>query len=195
MIEEILLVVLTILIIWNIALYLEFPEATEKSSIDNRRYIVKATYDNPVDAADILAKLNAINKRVIAHMEKKYEGTSLADHVRFMASNYNGDVLSEHTPRTTRNTSYVLGKGEQIKLCLRDKNTGKFFDMNTLIFVDLHELSHLFDFNYGHESKFWEGFKTILGEAVELGIYNPVDYSQHAAKYCGMTITDNPYFY
>jgi hypothetical protein len=67
--------------------------------------------------------------------------------------------------------------------------------MNTLIFVDLHELSHLFDFSYGHEKEFWSGFKIILREAVELGLYDPVDYSRHAAKYCGMVINDNPYFY
>jgi WLM domain len=194
MLEELLFLVLAILVIWYVAMSLEFPVMMVRSSIDNREYRVKEKYGNSQEAANILAKLNAVNHAVINHMIKKYAKTSLANKVKFMADNYNGDVLQEHTPRTTTNTSYVLGKGEEIKMCLRDKETGKFFDMNTLVFVDLHELSHLFDYDYGHEKQFWEGFKVILGEAVELGLYDPIDYSKHATKYCGMTITDNPYF-
>jgi len=194
MLREFLILVLAILLIWNIYMYFEFPETRIKSSVDNKVYTVKKIYDNPSEAADILARLNAINKQVIEHMLKKYEGTALEPNVRFMASNYNGDVMHEHTPRSTINTSYVLGKGDEIRLCLRDKKTGKFFEMNTLIFVNLHELAHLFDFKFGHERVFWDGFRVILQNAVELKLYNPVDYRKHAAKYCGMHITDNPYF-
>lgn len=194
MIRESLVIVLVVLMIWNLYLRTEFPETTVKSSIDNRTYTVKKIYDNPNEAADILARLNNINKKVIEHMKNKYQGTPLEANVNYMSSNYNGDVMQEHTPRTTKNTSYVLGKGEEIRLCLRDKKTGEFFDMNTLIFVSLHELAHLFDFKFGHERVFWDGFKVILENAVELGLYEPVNYKKHKAKYCGMYISDSPYF-
>ena len=188
-----LIIILIILLLWNIKLAVEFPERLTVSIIDGKEYTVKKHYKNHQKASDILAKLNHINKTVIAHMQKKYTKSPKVD-VEFLAENYNGDVLSEHTPRTTVNTSYVLNKGDLIKLCLRDQKTGEFHDMNTLIFVNLHELSHLLDRAYGHNKSFWYGFQTVLKEAVELGLYKPVDYNKHPVNYCGMQIHSSPYF-
>ena len=42
--------------------------------------------------------------------------------------------------------------------------------------------------------EFWENFKFILKNAVSIGIYEPKDYKKKPQKYCGMTITDNPYY-
>jgi hypothetical protein len=174
-------------------MYVEFPERLTVSIIDGKEYAVKKHYKNHQKASDILARLNIVNKTVIAHMKKKYADSSEVD-VDFLVENYNGDALSEHIPKTTINTSYVLNKGDLIKLCLRDKKTGDFHDMNTLIFVNLHELSHLLDREYGHNKSFWRGFQTVLNEAVELGIYRPVDYNKNPAIYCGLQIHSNPFF-
>lgn len=188
-----LIIILVILMVWNIKLQFEFPERLTMSTIDGKEYSVKTHFKNYQRASDILATLNYVNKTIITHMQKKYANSSEID-VDFLAENYNGEVLSEHTPKTTVNTSYVLNKGDLIKLCLRDKNTGNFHDMNTLIFVNLHELSHLLDKEYGHNKSFWYGFQTVLNEAVELGLYIPVNYSKHPTTYCGMTIHSNPYY-
>jgi hypothetical protein len=188
-----LIIILFILLVWNIRLYIEFPERITTSVIDGKEYTVKRNYKNHQMASDILAKLNYVNKTVIAHMQKKYADSSEID-VDFLAGNYNGEVLSEHIPKTTVNTSYVLNKGDLIKLCLRNKETGEFHDMNTLIFVDLHELSHLLDREYGHNKSFWFGFQTVLKEAVALGLYTPVNYSKNPANYCGLQIHSNPFF-
>jgi hypothetical protein len=188
-----LIIILVILLVWNIKMYLEFPERLTVSIIDGKEYTVKKQYKNHQKASDILAKLNYVNNTVIAHMQKKYTNSSEID-VDFLVKNYNGDVLSEHTPRTTVNTSYVLNKGDLIKLCLRNKETGEFHDMNTLIFVNLHELSHLLDREYGHKKSFWRGFQTVLKEAVELGFYKPINYSKNPANYCGLQINSNPFF-
>jgi hypothetical protein len=170
----------------------EFPERLTVSSVDGKTYAVKKNFEDHQKASDILARLNKINTAVIKHMETKYANTSREDDVEFLSENYNGDVLSEHIPRSTVNTSYVLNKGDLIKLCLRDPNTGEFHEFNTLVFVNLHELSHLLDREYGHNVGFWKGFKTILQEATEIGVYKPVNYNKHPAKYCGLTITNNP---
>jgi len=188
-----LIIILVILLVWNIRLYVEFPERLTVSVIDGKEYVVKKHYKNHQKASDILAKLNHVNKTVISYMQKKYADSSEID-VDFLAENYNGDVLSEHTPRTTKNTSYVINKGDLIKLCLRNKKTGEFHDMNTLIFVNLHELSHLLDREYGHNKSFWHGFQTVLKAAVELGLYKPVNYYKNPANYCGLMIHSNPYY-
>jgi hypothetical protein len=170
------------------------PEYLVVSRVDGKPYSVKEKFSDNQKASDILAELNALNIKVIAHMEKKYANTKYVKDVEFLSNNYNGDVLSEHTPLTTVNTSYVLNKGDLIKLCLRDPDTKEFHDFQTLLFVNLHELSHLLDRQYGHNLSFWEGFKTILHEAVELGIYTPINYENHPVKYCGLVINNNPYY-
>jgi len=46
----------------------------------------------------------------------------------------------------------------------------------------------------GHKQDFWKNFKFLLEQAKEAGIYNPVDYKEDPQPYCGMDITDNPYY-
>jgi hypothetical protein len=187
-----LIIISLLIIIW----YCKSPnlETLAVSVVDGRKYSVKKHFHDHHKASNILARLNAINKKIISHMKDKYENTPKEDAVEFLSNNYNGDVLSEHTPATTINTSYVLNKGDLIKLCLRDPTTNELHDFNTLVFVNLHELSHLLDRNYGHNESFWRGFKTILEEATELGLYTPVDYQKKPVKYCGITITSNPFY-
>ena len=135
-----LIIILLILLIWNAHLMCEFPERLTVSTVDGKTYSVKKQFLDHQHASDLLARLNKTNNTIIDHMEKKYAGTAQESDVEFLAENYNGDVLSEHTPRTTVNTSYVLNKGELIKLCLRDPVTKEFHTFQTLLFVNLHEL-------------------------------------------------------
>ena len=46
----------------------------------------------------------------------------------------------------------------------------------------------------GHTKEFWQNFKFLLKNAVKIGIYKPVDYKNKPKNYCGMKITDNPYY-
>ena len=65
-------------------------------------------------------------------------------------------------------------------------------DLNTLMFVSLHEMGHLITVSIGHENEFWKNFQFLLKHANSLGLYEPVDYSKKPQPYCGMTLTDNP---
>lgn len=188
-----LFIILAIILIWHIRLYLIEHKHMAMSNVDGKVYAVDDKFDDYQKASDILARLNIINKTVISRMQKKYVNSANVD-AQFLADNYNGDALSEHLPADAANTSYVINKGDSIKLCLRDKDTKKFHDMNTLVFVNLHELSHLLDKEYGHTEAFWTGFNAVLKEAVELGFYMPVNYSVKPTKYCGMMITTSPLF-
>ena len=68
------------------------------------------------------------------------------------------------------NKSYTINK-EKVFLCLKDKS-GSYYDMNTLIFVTLHEISHSLCDEIGHTSKFNKIFDELLKKAVEMKIYN-----------------------
>ena len=76
-----------------------------------------------------------------------------------------------------------------IYLCLRDKDTGQPYDMNTLIYVILHELAHLLNKdNYGHTPEFYDIFNKLLCKAEKEGIY---DSTKPREKwYCGVDISD-----
>ena len=67
-------------------------------------------------------------------------------------------------------------------------------DEHTLMFVAIHELSHVMTKSIGHKSDFWQNFKFLLENAKDAGIHSPEDYKKSPQQYCGMTIHDNPYF-
>jgi hypothetical protein len=84
-----------------------------------------------------------------------------------------------------------VNKGEKIVLCLRQKNTNELVAKNVILYVTIHELAHLMTSEVGHTKTFWNNFKFILQEAVDIGIYNKTDYSKEPAKYCGIKITSS----
>jgi predicted metal-dependent hydrolase len=93
----------------------------------------------------------------------------------------------------SKHTSYSINKGEKVVICLRSKDEKKeLIDPNTIMFVTLHELSHIMTKSVGHTDEFWDNFRFILKEAVKNNIYNCVDYKRNPQKYCGIEVTDNP---
>ena len=87
-------------------------------------------------------------------------------------------------------SSYSINKGEQIILCLRTNN--KLVDINTMMFVVLHELSHIATTDIGHTPLFWKNFRWILEESINIGMYTKQDFNKEAVEYCGMDITSSP---
>jgi hypothetical protein len=70
----------------------------------------------------------------------------------------------------------------------------KLIDEELLFFVAMHELSHVMTKSVGHTKEFWDNFKFILTEANKANMYVPVDYEKTPKEYCGMNISNNPYF-
>ena len=116
------------------------------------------------------------------------------DNVKRLKRGYNPKKIYETLP-TSEYTAYSQNKGEKLAFCLdTEKNDGNLIDLNTLTFVALHELSHIATKSTGHTEEFWNNFKFILQEAVKINIYEPINYKKEPRKYCGMKITDNPYY-
>lgn len=123
----------------------------------------------------------------------------LQDRVSQLLSNYNSRDIHEISPRNTSGvTSYTQDK-ETLILCLRKKELNSkgendLHDINTIMFVVIHELSHMMNNKWGHKPDFWILFKFMLENAVECGIYSPVDYSAKPIRYCGLLLTYNPLY-
>ena len=124
-------------------------------------------------------------------MEEKYPSR---ENVKRLAKNFNPKKIVEILP-TSSYTAYSENKGEKIAFCTTVKKNGnKLLDENTLTFVAIHELGHVMTESIGHKKEYWENFKFLLKNAAKMGIYDPVDYKKKPKEYCGMNITDNPYY-
>tara|TARA_B100000686_G_C16783080_1_gene973289 strand:+ start:77 stop:655 length:579 start_codon:yes stop_codon:yes gene_type:complete len=161
---------------------------TKKISInDNIEYTVR-DLENSQEAAEKLSLINTKLKQLIDSLDE-----SERDGIKRLKKNYNPYTLSE-TEENSKYTSYSLNKGEKIALCLRKATDNMVFEEeNTIIFVAIHELSHIMTKSLGHEKEFWENMAFLLKKADELNIYEPVDYSENNTDYCGMEITTTPY--
>lgn len=91
-------------------------------------------------------------------------------------------------------TSYTVNKGSSMHLCLRQKKTLRHHDINVITFVAVHELAHIASSGWGHGDEFQKNFKFLLQNAVDCGIYSPVDYSSYNTPFCGLTIKHNPLY-
>ena len=89
--------------------------------------------------------------------------------------------------------AYSLNKGEEIVLCLHDKDGKLIQDKNTMKFVLIHELAHVMTVENGHPPIFWKNMGYLLKEASSIGIYDAIDYSKNPVYYCGVLVDKTPY--
>ena len=160
------------------------------SDVDGNKYCVRERAKLEL-VADLLARITNNMKSLVAHMKEKYPNR---ENVKRLVGNFNPKKIYETLP-TSSYTAYSENKGEKLAFCTTTTKQGnKLIDENTLTFVAIHELSHLATKSVGHTDEFWSNFKFLITEAKAIDIYNPVDYKNQPARYCGMNITDNPYY-
>ena len=160
------------------------------SDVDGERYCVRERASLQL-AADLLAKVTQNLKDLVAYCAKKYPDN---EKVQRMVQKFNPTKISETLP-TSEFTAYSENKGEKIAFCLNKQKEGnKLIDLNTLTFVAIHELAHVMTTSEGHKQDFWQNFKFLLEQAKDANIYDPVDYKKNPEPYCGMDISDNPYY-
>ena len=155
------------------------------STIDNRDYEVQIKEDAQ-EAANLIALIRKNLELLVKHLIKSYSGD---DRIQRLKENFKPDNIREGID-DPKYTSYSINKGEQIVLCLRTNN--KLMDINTMMFVVLHELAHICTISIGHTKEFWTNFKWILEESINIGIYKKQDFKLNNVEYCGMTITGSP---
>ena len=160
------------------------------SDIDGKKYCVRERSKLTL-AADRLATVNVKMDKLVKHCKHTFPER---ENVKRLVAGYNPKQIYETLP-TSEYTAYSQNKGEKLAFCLNtEKNGGNLIDPNTLTFVALHELSHIATESVGHNDEFWSNFKFLLGESAKINIYNQTDYKKKPVRYCGMTITDNPYY-
>lgn len=160
------------------------------STKDGNKYCVRER-ERESEAADLLATVTGKCREFVDYMKTAEPNDP---RVKKLVKNFNPKKISETLP-TSELTAYSENKGEKIAFCLNKTKTGTtLIDINTLMFVALHELTHVLTTSIGHKDEFWANFKYVLQHAKSAGIYEPINYKKEPQQYCGMTITDNPFY-
>jgi predicted metal-dependent hydrolase len=189
LIESVIFCIILFIILYFSITYYNNRNHTYVKADDGNEYRVQNTEDNK-ESANLLADAITRVKTLLDHL-KKSESQDIR--TKTLLSRFNPDNITENDPQEMKSgvTSYTVNKGEKIVVCLRQQNNN-FVEINTLMYVIIHELAHICDItSEQHDEKFWNNFEWILEHAVNIGIYNYVDYSKDQEPYCGMNITSN----
>ena len=170
-----------------------------KSDLDGKVYLIRRGNNKSdkflKDSANTLA---AINKNVVELVDYLFKNFNNHDDkfyfIKKLNENYKPYIISEAAV-DPRYTTYTIDKRD-MHICLRTRDTNEnVYDMNILMYVVLHELAHLCNYNkhgeaiLGHGSEFRNIFKFLVEESIKIGIYNHVNYSAEPREYCGIMIT------
>lgn len=181
-IKEIVLSTLLVLVVYYL---INCIPRYVKSNIDNRYYLVSNTSDKQ-QVADTLAQLNKNADILFEYLRRVYSNDQLRfyKNSQLLLSKFDPNLLGENFLRL--GTSFTINKGSFIAMCV--KNNDAVHDINTLMYVLIHELAHVGTESQGHTKEFIDFFKFLLDSAIELEIYTYVDYSKTQGVYCGMKL-------
>jgi len=188
------LIIILFIILIALKLYYEsdvFNLRCIVSTADGRKYCVRER--NEIEkASNLLAQTTDKLSYLVENMNNRFKNR---ENVQRLVENFNPTTIKETLP-TSEYTAYSENKGEKLAFCLNknNNNNNNLIDQNTLMFVAIHEIAHIMTLSVGHTDEFWQNFKFLLENAVQLGIYEPIDYKINPKNYCGMNITDNPYY-
>ena len=180
-------ILISLIILERNELFIEY----RKAKMNNVEYGIQETFDKSDEAVELLARLHQYMQKLVNDLGKKYPDD---ERVKRLVTKFKNCKIEE-SPNKDDESSYTINKGELMAICLRHKkDSHPFHDYNTLLFVIIHELSHIASISEGHNSEFITNFKWLLQQAKALGYYEPVDYRTSPITYCGVKVTNNPYF-
>ena len=168
----------------------KYPMSLVKSNVDGEDYLVRNLPDKQ-DAANRLARVREKLLKLRAYVDVKFPDKPF---VKQMMKNFDCSAarFSESTP-DAQYTSYSVNKGEKVFMCLRQRNDREeLVQENIILFVAIHEMSHVGTSSIGHTPEFWNHFAWLLQQAEAINIYQYMDFAAHPVEYCGVHITDSP---
>lgn len=161
------------------------------SDIDNKNYLVRDLEDKQ-KAANMLARIKKNIIIIMNHLDtNKEEYSEYREYIEQLVRKI-GDININESSEDSMYTSYSVNKGEQIVFCLRSKkNKNKIHDLNLVMYVALHEISHVACPEFGHTQLFKKIFAFFTRVAIDIGIYKKINFRIDPLEYCGLIISDS----
>ena len=172
-----------------------------QSNIDNEFYLIRRNNQSTeflIESANILALVHQKIQKLITYLQQKYPDYLNAHdskhfYIKFLSEKYHRKILSEGNV-DKQYTTYTIDKGD-IRVCLRTRDSeDKPYDINLLLYVLIHELAHLCNYDrngtpiIGHGIEFVNIFRFLIQSAIEVNVYKYVDYSKKPVDYCDMEL-------
>ena len=163
-----------------------------RSPFTNQSYLVRDD-NNKQNSAILLSKLikNIFTFRKHLIENKKNIDSKYGDYIDQLARNLNDSTKIYENDGSEGFTSYSVNKGEELVFCLKSKKSKKLHSLNLIMYVALHELAHIACPETGHTQLFKDIFAMFTREAIKIGIYRNVDYSEDPVEYCGMILSSS----
>ena len=127
------------------------------------------------------------------HMIKNINNfTSFEPYIKQLKENLSESrtVVYETDPESNL-TSFSVNKGEELSFCLKSKKSNQLHDINLLMYVAIHEMAHIACPEIGHGDLFKKIFRKLAEEAIKIGIYKKVNFSEIPTEYCGMILSSS----
>ena len=189
--NDIILITLIVIFIY-VFLFLHKQNNVYIEAYTGERYMVYEGEDKK-EKADMLAKILSnmlkLKKHLVTNLDEmgEYKKYILQLNKNF---NENKTIIYETDPKSDL-TSYSVNKGEELSFCLKSKKNNKLHDINLLMYVAIHEMSHIGCPEIGHGYLFKKIFKKFIQEAIDIKIYKYEDYAAHNVEYCGMILSSS----
>lgn len=185
-----ILVVIMLLIIYK---YVYKNQATYVEYFDEK-FLVRNMSDKK-KAGELLYKIKNDMKNLIENICNDFEKGIIKNRKMYEIIKRGKERLKntiwKESSSENQYTSYTVNKGESVVMCLRSKKDDSFENYNELMYVSIHELSHICCDEIGHTPLFFEIKKFLLEQAMKQGIYKYIDYNRNIKDYCGIKINSN----
>lgn len=161
------------------------PRTSNKTiTYKNKKWVVQQA-DSAIMLDELITRINKLIDYIQEHP---------GDFYLKKLKHWDSSFVLENIKESWKNqsTSYSINKGDELVFCIRDKLNNSIHDINTLMFVAIHELAHIVTDELQHTDKFWNNMKTLLKIAESMNLYVYVDYTMNPVEYCGMVIDSMP---
>jgi hypothetical protein len=186
-------ILISIIIIFIYILY--FIKKNRLTLVEANNNVKFMVYNdkNKVESANLLATLvdrmyklrnNLINNK------KNYQ--EYEQYIDLLEKNFNNErtYIYENIPDSDL-TSFTINKGEELGFCLKSKITGKFHNINLLMYVAIHEMAHMACPETGHGDLFKKVFLFLTEKAIDMELYIKINYEINNVEYCGMILSSS----
>jgi hypothetical protein len=137
----------------------------------------------------IVEKLFILKNHMVKNIDKF---PNFKPYIKQLEENFSESrtIVYETDPESNL-TSYSVNKGEELSFCLKSKKSGELHDINLLMYVAIHEMAHIACPEVGHGNLFKKIFRKLAQEAINIGIYKKVNFSENPVEYCGMILSSS----
>lgn len=191
-IESVILIIVLIIFLSGLFLVNFGKVIYVESYYDGEEYLVQNSFHKE-ESAVLLSKLVERMKYLRDYLSEniaKYP--DFKEYIELLSFNFSDYRTHIYEGAGENNyTSYSVNKGEELVFCLHSKKTNKLHDINLLMYVALHEMAHIACPEIGHTILFKKIFNFLTKRAIELNLYQKINFSSNPKEYCGMKLNSS----